>query len=334
MISIITPVFNNEKYIAQYLESIMAQTMTNLEVILIDDHGTDNSIEIAQKIIREYKGLISFSFLKTQCNSGPGVARNIGIEAAQGEFLAFVDSDDTIHREFCSLLLKSAELNKSDMSCCEIAFIDSKGGKTGYGQNPTVTNGEFTDKKKKFFLSRYASFFTTFLYRKEFIIKNGIRFSDELSSEDSFFLACSLLYCKRISQVGRPLYYYHRHSNSLTMRYDDKRYLRKLASFEKLISFSKTRGLYSFYKPELDFIYLKKAFLVSELDYISNSVKADTAIVRSIFDELKKRIPDYSGNEYLKRDPQLRLLILLIGRAPYLAILILPLLVRICKIRL
>ncbi|HZK02966.1 MAG TPA: glycosyltransferase family 2 protein [Bacteroidaceae bacterium] len=333
MISIITPVFNSEKYITRYLKSIMAQTMTDLEIIIVDDHGADNSIEKAREIVNKYKGPISFKFLKTACNSGPGVARNIGIEAAQGDYLAFVDSDDTIHREFCSLLLESAKLNKSDMSCCEMVFINPEGKESGYGRNPIIDESEFTKEKKKKFLSNYVSYFTTFIYSRELILKNGIRFSDEFSSEDSFFLACALLYCEKISQVNRPLYFYHRHSLSLTMRYDEKRYLRKLTSFGKLISFSKTRGLYDIYKPELDFIYIKKAFLISELDYITNADKANRKIVKLMFNELQNTIPDYSDCEYLKKKPQLKLLTLLIGLSPRLAIFILPCLVKIFKIR-
>ena len=95
-ISIIVPIYNSSPYIDVALESLAAQTMEDIEVVLIDDHGTDDSMDKARSFVSSYAGDKSFVFAETPKNSGPGAARNVGIDLANGEYVAFVDSDDYV----------------------------------------------------------------------------------------------------------------------------------------------------------------------------------------------------------------------------------------------
>lgn len=92
-ISIIIPNYNTEKYLAETIESVLAQTYKNWELLIIDDHSTDSSPQIIQKYANKYKNIRSY---KTPKNSGgPATPRNIGLDNAEGEYIAFLDSDDT-----------------------------------------------------------------------------------------------------------------------------------------------------------------------------------------------------------------------------------------------
>lgn len=104
-ISIIMPVFNVEPFIGSCLESIMSQTYTNVECIIIDDCGTDKSIEIAKSVVSNYDGDIEFKFLKNDVNSGISVSRNSGIKASKGDYLFFIDSDDKLFPDSLQILI-------------------------------------------------------------------------------------------------------------------------------------------------------------------------------------------------------------------------------------
>ena len=91
-VSIIIPVYNAGPYIEACMASLVAQTLDNIEVLLVDDHGRDDSMELARRFVEAHPSGKTFRFLTTPHNMGPGPARNVGIEAAQGEYVAFVDN--------------------------------------------------------------------------------------------------------------------------------------------------------------------------------------------------------------------------------------------------
>lgn len=95
-VSLIIPVYNAEPHIEACLAALIAQTMDDIEVLLIDDHGRDSSMVRAQQYIDAHPSRKCFRLLATPHNMGPGPARNIGIAAARGEYVGFVDSDDIV----------------------------------------------------------------------------------------------------------------------------------------------------------------------------------------------------------------------------------------------
>jgi len=300
MISLITPVYNSAATIRRYMQSVMAQTCYDMEVILVDDHGSDNSMEIARTIAQGYTGPIEFRFLETPCNSGPGVARNVGIDAARGEYIAFLDSDDTLDPLFCRLMLESATAKDSDMCCCHLEVCDRNGRHEGYRRNPNLSSTEFTGAARKAYLSQYASYFTTYIYRRELLNANDIRFPAMRSSEDSMMLCCALLCSRRISQVDRYLYRYLRQPASLTTRPDADRYRHKLSSMNLLLDTARRRGWYDADKDELDFIYFKKGFLVPVFTYIADNSRPQRSAVKEMVDGLYSQVPDIDVNPYIK----------------------------------
>lgn len=109
-ISIIIPVYNVAQYIEECLNSVIAQTyMGDMECLIVDDCGTDDSIAIAKRIIQDYQGNIKFQILYHEHNRGLSAARNTGIEASTGDYLYFLDSDDSIIPECLELMVEILE---------------------------------------------------------------------------------------------------------------------------------------------------------------------------------------------------------------------------------
>lgn len=213
-VSVIIPVYNAAPYIADTLRSVQQQTMTDYEVLLVDDHGQDDSMSVAMATIGEDS---RFRSIETPVNSGPGVARNIGIKVAQGEYIAFLDSDDLWEPTFLEALLRSATANdrQKDLSYCQLRY---RGGcKDGQEHsNPVLKSGEFTPVKKKHFLNRFVTFSVCFLFRKSFLLENNLWFPANKNSEDTNFLTRCLLLAETIACVDTPLYIYNVRENSLT----------------------------------------------------------------------------------------------------------------------
>ena len=116
LISVVVPVFNVEKYLKKNLDSIISQTYKNLQIILVNDGSTDNSAAICAKYLKKDSRIE----LIEQENAGLSAARNAGIEKAKGEYLAFVDSDDSIDADYFEYLYKLIAENDADMSICGI----------------------------------------------------------------------------------------------------------------------------------------------------------------------------------------------------------------------
>ena len=128
-VSIIIPIYNVEPYIAECLQSVMHQTYQGqIECIVVDDCGTDRSIEVAEKMIAEYVGPIEFKVLHHKLNRGLSAARNTGLEVATGEYLFFLDSDDYLSEDCLEVLTQPLTENTYDMVLGDCELTDNPHG--------------------------------------------------------------------------------------------------------------------------------------------------------------------------------------------------------------
>ncbi|MBR0480613.1 glycosyltransferase family 2 protein [Candidatus Saccharibacteria bacterium] len=127
LVSIVTPVFNAEKYLEETVKSVQTQTYSNWELFLINDGSTDNSLKIAKNLAKTDKRIKVISIK----NSGAAVARNTGIEQAKGDYLCFIDADDLWKPEKLEKQLKFMQEKDCEFSFTSYAFADEKGQPTG-----------------------------------------------------------------------------------------------------------------------------------------------------------------------------------------------------------
>ena len=331
-VSIIIPIYNAGPYIEACMASLVAQTLDDIEVLLVDDHGRDDSMERARRFVEAHPSGKTFRFLATPHNMGPGPARNVGIEAAQGEYVAFIDSDDVVEPGFCELLYREAKLYDADLTYCQALLV--KRDEALPMRNPLVKNGPFDGEQRRFFLTHYTTLFVSFLYRRSLLNEYGIRFPSTRSAEDSYFLTCSLLAATRIACVDKSLYHYLVHDESLSEVRNPKRYQDKIQSFDLLMQFAREKGLYEPDKAELDYIYLKKAYLLGIFTYIYNEDYPQTLVLNNIYNHLLSYVPYYKRNSYYREDYRMRLLHTLIRTFPALAKKLIPLYIRKTKMKL
>ena len=271
-VSLIIPVYNACAHIEACLDSVIAQTLDDLEIILVDDHGTDDSMDRARRKVAEYAGPKQFRFTATEANGGPGAARNHGIRQATGEYVAFLDSDDQIDPSFCLALYEAARLEDADLAFCHIVF-DGPDGQSVIRRNPGIRPGPFEGASKRRYLLRFTSYFTTYLYRRDMLTDGCIVFPDTHSAEDSCFLICCLLSARRIACVDEALYRYTIHPASISQKRDPERWKNRIASFRRMEAFAREKGYYPPYRGVIRLLILKKGWLMALRDYLSNNLR-------------------------------------------------------------
>ncbi len=318
-ISIISPVYNVEKYIINCIDSILKQTLEDIEIVFVDDHGTDNSIKKAKEYIARQKTNKVFRFTETPVNSGPGPARNTGLEIAQGEYVAFIDSDDKLETTYCEELYQTAKKYDCDLCCCQ-AWMDFNADRRSILlKSPVIENGTLSEEDKKRFLTEFVPYHTTFLFKKTFVTTNQIIYPKERSAEDSYFVIMLVLSAKRMAQVRNPLYHYIIRSDSVSKSINNLRYRDKLSVFDQMLVNTKKRGIYTKFKSEIDFLYIKKGFLMSVFEYVLNIQIPDPEIITEIYQELVTQIPDYNKNQYFRKKIPFRIVTYFINKVPSLA---------------
>jgi len=238
-ISVIVPVYNSEKYLEEMIGSILRQSYTDYELILIDDGSTDKSSDICDKYALKYNKVKTIH----KINSGAGAARNTGIEIASGEYIMFVDSDDFIEDDMLETMLENILDNDMLISG---AIVESYIGET------LNSKKVFAMPQKKYNIAGLIEDFEcTYsqiclfppwakLYRRDIIDRYNIRFPTNMrTGEDGFFNVDYLACCKTVVAIDRELYHHRRRNiNSLSSIFIKERIDNIIAEFDKLCNFA------------------------------------------------------------------------------------------------
>lgn len=233
LVSIIIPVYNVEAYLQRSFEALKQQTYSNIEFIIVEDHSTDNSFAICQKVAHEDH---RFKVFRTPKNCGAGLARQFGIEHSRGEIIGFADGDDVMMPNFVEELLAVMERTNADIVCSQYYFWYENGKIVSPW---AVTNEEFiVDSKEGIRRMVYYDHIGTELwnklYRREIILSKPM-FSCHY--EDAFVLIDYFSVAKTICVYCMPLYYYFQRADSqMNLDYSPEKefYHFKLASCQTL----------------------------------------------------------------------------------------------------
>lgn len=214
LISVIVPVYCAEQYLGRCVDSLLCQTHTNLDIILVDDGSSDNSGEICDAYA-EQDGRIRVIH---QTNTGPGAARNKGIEAAEGDFLCFVDADDYVGKDYINNFVEGlgAEVDMVFQGMCAIHGEDIR---HKVPQAKLYRQRELTEGIADINTFAMFGYIWNKLFRRSLIIKNGLKFRLDISlSEDRIFALEYLRYARQMQVVAAAAYFYTPYAEGLTMR--------------------------------------------------------------------------------------------------------------------
>jgi glycosyltransferase involved in cell wall biosynthesis len=213
LVSVILPVYNGAEHLAASIDSILAQTYTNIELLCIDDGSDDGSPEI----LAQYQAKDSRVTVLRQDNSGAGAARNLGLDQAKGQFLAFPDADDILEPELLARALDACQEQDADFCLFDSDQFSSnhrRGYRGGFKTKTTIDWGllpaqpsfSWRDIRQDHFRAMVGWAWDK-LFRSSFVRQNQLRFLEQHNSEDLFFVFTALAKASRIAVVKKCLYH-------------------------------------------------------------------------------------------------------------------------------
>lgn len=210
LISFILPVYNVEEFLPQCLDALIAQSMPHIEIICVDDGSTDRSLEI----LNQYAARDSRIRVFTQKNQYAGVARNLGLSKATGEYVAFLDSDDFFSTDLAKETYYAAKLRRADIVLFGAKHFDNATKK--FKDAPWLFHGDLVPPKQPFSYRDCPNLLYqittacpwTKLFRREFVLKYGLQFQALRNSNDVFFTFSALAMAERIAAVHETLVFY------------------------------------------------------------------------------------------------------------------------------
>lgn len=247
-VSIVVPVYNTEKYLTQCIETLTAQTLNDIEIIIVDDGSKKECALFCDEIAK------TDSRIKVihKDNEGLGFARNSGLEAACGDYIGFVDSDDFVDKKMYEALYNSAVKNQADMVLSGVSFV---GGNT-FSKSGDYVEKNYFDKETVFENkeitslllgvigalpnepddSRYGVSVCKNIFKRSVFLENNVRFYSEreIISEDTLFMVDYIKYIKKAVGINGAFYRYRRNDTSLSKSYKSDRFEKTLCFLTEL----------------------------------------------------------------------------------------------------
>lgn len=225
-VSVIIPVYNTEKYLEKCLDSVCNQTLSDIEIICINDCSPDNSINILNKYAIQDKRI---KIVNRKENGGLSAARNSGIDAATGDYIYFIDSDDWINENYIEQMFSKAVANCMDIVVNTNILLDygdsKKPKKLIFGNLNVEQPGVKIDSDIA--INNVIWSACVHLYKRSFINENNLRFPEGYTYEDMYFTPCAYSCIDKIYVFSGPEYHYFMRNNSIC-RKDYDEYMQKI----------------------------------------------------------------------------------------------------------
>ena len=287
-VSVIVPVYNVEKYIERCIKTLITQTLSDIEIIFVDDGSKDNSKKIIEKYLKLYPNKLKYLYKE---NGGLSSARNYGIPYAKGEYIAFLDSDDYIEPTMYEEMYNTAQKEKSDMVECD--FIWEYPNKQVYDCG-VIYNG------KKDALEKARVVAWNKLIKRDIIEKEKREFPNGLRYEDVEFFYKILPSLNKISFVKKYFIHYIQRENSI-VNTQTNRTKDIFVVLNNVIEFYKTKGIYEEYKEQLEYTYTRILLCSSmkRMCKIKNKEERKNAL-KETWNNLNTQFPEWKKNKILK----------------------------------
>ena len=289
-VSVIVPVYNVEKYVEKCLDTLVNQTLEDIEIIVVNDGSNDNSKDIIEKFIKKYPKKIVY--LEKE-NGGLSDARNYGIPHATGKYIAFLDSDDYAELNTYKDMYELAEAENSDMVECDFVweFPDKSINDIG-----AIYNGkhEMIEKARVVAWNK--------LIKKEILEKNKIKFPKGYRYEDIEFTYKLVPYLERISFLKKTCIHYMQRDNSISNTQNEK--TKEIINvFEDVFKYYKEKGIFEEYFQELEYTYTR-VLLCSSLRRICKipDKKVRKNVINLTWNKLNTNFPNWKKNKILKKN--------------------------------
>lgn len=293
-VSVIVPVYNVENYIRKCLESLVEQTLEEIEIIIVNDGTKDNSMSIIKEFADKYPQKI---VILEKENGGLSDARNYAIPHAKGEYIAFLDSDDYIEKNMYEDMYEIAKKEKSDMVECDFYWEYPHKTKTDIGQ---IYQG------KKQMLEKIRVVAWNKLIKRKILQETKIRFPVGYHYEDVEFTYQLIPYLEKVSFLKKPCIHYIQREGSISNS-QNERTKEIFDILENVINFYKQKGIYEEYQEQLEYIYVRILFCSSFLRMVKiQDRKIRNELLKQTWENVKQKFPNWKKNEILRKNKSVK----------------------------
>ena len=278
LISVIVPVYNACNTLDKCINSLLNQTIMNLEIIVVNDGSSDNSLDI----INKYKEKIVV--INNEFSLGPSISRNKGLDIAKGKYIGFVDADDYVDLTMYEKML--SKMNEEiDLVICSRINVTKNNQKE-------VLNYNVTDNPKEF--SKTTNYIWDKLFKKEIIDKYNLRFPTKYSyAEDFYFGIKYKYYSNKMYIIQKPLYYYSYDSEGSITNSHSNNLMDIIKVLDEILDFFRKEKVFEEYKSEL--LYLSAGYYVRRIREFSRykNFKQQRKFVKYFLDYFERNFSNY-----------------------------------------
>lgn len=321
-LSIIVPVYNMvaDGKLAFCMDSLLAQTITDYEIIAVDDKSTDDSLVVLKEY--EAKHPDKVKVIASPENRRQGGAKNLGLRHASGEWIGFVDSDDWISPDFYETLFAKAEETGADIVGCHYCIKNTH----DYEIGPEVqadydwTSGPM-DEEKYAAAVLYPGSMVVNMYKREIFYDNGLWFPEYMFYEDNCTGILTMLCCKHYEYVKKPMYYYYQHDASTVHHISEAKCTNRMQVMEILIGECYKRGFLEEYPDEIEYRFTEMFYINTLFTYMIGMPfhKKKISYLRLLRDGILAYFPEYASNPYFeeKQDAEVKKLTAMHCKSPF-----------------
>lgn len=301
-ISIIVPVYNTEKYIRSCLDSLINQTIEDIEIVVVNDGSTDSS----RYIIEEYKQRYPDKFVVLdQKNQGQAVARNRALDLCSGEYVGFLDSDDAAKPDMFEKMYNRAVEAAADMVVCDYDFVT--------GSKTVLRHVKSFKDQNDMFIDCFVDPWNK-VFKAEVLKENDVRFPEGYFYEDTGWFIMSIPFINTAAKINEPLVEHYKREGSSMTALDDRRVEHIFPVLKRVLDFYSEKGFMSEYKTELEY-FCSKILLCSSFRRISRvkDKRIRKELIGRTFEFLENYFPHYKNNAYY-RGKLLKLYIMIMSK--------------------
>ena len=292
-LSVIVPCYNGEKFIGRCLESLVNQTLQDIEIIVINDGSTDNSQDIIDSYANKYHNIQAYKIP----NSGIADARNFGVSKVETPYFGFLDCDDYTDVTMFEKMYNNAIETNAQVVVSNFYWV--KGKKKRLEKEGPYNTG------KDMLIHLFAVLWNK-IYDTEFVRSTNIRFPSGNRYEDAYFLYCLAPNIERLAFVDEAFVHYVQHENSITHN-NNEEVKNMITIFDNILNYYAHTNRYDEYHDELEYLHIKfflgNSFLRSAR--IDDKQDRDYTIQLG-WNMLNDEFPDWHHNHYLKELPGLK----------------------------
>ncbi len=298
-VTVVMPVHNAGHYLDTAIDSVLAQTFTDFELICFNDASTDNSLEILK---RRTASDSRIRVIDSKTNVRQGAGRNAGIRAARGSFIIFLDSDDSLSSDAIALCMERAARGADLVTFCYSEWWPAKNI-----QNPINLLGSDAenlsgDDLRMRYLLRTSSICCS-MYSKKLFTENNLWFPEGVHYEDNAIALALQLSAASPAYIHRFLYLYRQDNQSVTRSTNPPRFFDRIQSAVTLLSHLKRLGHYSRFKDEIDYVIINQYLVHTVYGAIYRFDSPRTDRIAEVARGISQLIPHWNANRYWRSQP-------------------------------